>query len=741
MARPGAMLLCGGKDPGVKYDLLNNMWTIDKLDPTRKGEGRLQSVEAVDLSGLNPGQREAVTLEGKSAVVFAGPGSGKTTVLTRRAAWLLSRGVPGNRMMVVTFTRAAAQEMKQRLLKQTGGSAGITIGTFHSIFLRLLRNSGVPIPRLAGEREQTGLIRELLIGSGRPADEEAVSNTLSQIGFCKGNLMLPERMKLKQEKNIAFRELFQTYQRVMEQRGIWDYDDILLRFHDLLCGDHPLQRRFVHILVDEFQDINRVQMETIRLLLPEGGTLFAVGDDDQSIYGFRGSDPGYMLDLPRTLPNCTRIVLTTNHRSTEPIIRVGQQLIAHNRLRQPKRVEGTGKAGEDPRWWEPADEEDEAGQILDMLRDGVETAVLYRTSTQARAIIDALVRADLPFAVSPGDAAFYRRWQVTDVLSYLKLAHHPDDLDALVRVVNRPKRYLFGEEWLDELQRSSRERNLPLLLCLPKLKGLESYQTKYLERMVQQVTALRGCSPAAAVKRVRREIGYDTFLSAMAKDLGHDFQTLAEPVDELAMAAAAHGKIEDFLDHIEQVDRKVREQPESPRVRLMTLHKSKGLEFDRVVLIGLHGMVLPHRRSLQVPDKMKSRAWEEERRLLYVGLTRARRELILSVSRTRQGKRVGPSPFLREMGYTGEEEGPVAQPASRSRPDPEQPQLRYAGESLTEGETLLHSRWGDGVVIRVESLEGSAPGRKVTVRFGDEIHTLHYELSRQLGLLERGGGQ
>ncbi len=177
-----------------------------------KRGGQMQSVEAVDLSGLNPKQRDAVTLVGKSAVVFAGPGSGKTTVLTRRAAWLLSRGVPANRIMVVTFTRAAAQEMRRRLLKQTGSSTGMTIGTFHSVFLRLLRNAGVAIPRLAGEREQTGLIRELLIKSGRPADEETVSNTLSQIGYCKGNLILPERMKLKQAKNIAFRELFQAYQ-------------------------------------------------------------------------------------------------------------------------------------------------------------------------------------------------------------------------------------------------------------------------------------------------------------------------------------------------------------------------------------------------------------------------------------------------------------------------------------------------------------------------------------------------
>lgn len=694
----------------------------------------------MDLSGLNPRQQEAVTLVGKSAAVFAGPGSGKTTVLTRRVAWLLSQGVPADRLMVVTFTRAASREMKRRLLRQTGGAAGVTLGTFHSIFLRLLRGSGMFIPQLIGEREQAGLLRGLLTESGKPADEEAVSNGLSQIGFCKGNLILPERMKLKEEKNIAFRELFQAYERVKDQRGAWDYDDILLRFHRFLRegSDPPLRRRFVHILVDEFQDINRVQFESIRLLLPEEGFLFAVGDDDQSIYGFRGSDPEFMLELPRSFPGCTRIVLTTNYRSTEAIIGAGQRLIAHNHLRQPKKLEGTGMEGGALNWLEPADEEEEARQILESLEDGWETAVLYRTSTQARAMIDALVRGDVPFAVSPGDAAFYRRWQVVDVLSYLKLVENPNDLDALVRVINRPKRYLFGEEWLDELWVLSRKTGDSLLKCLPKLKGLERYQQKHLERMVMQVTALRGCPPAEAVDRVRREVGYDTFLSAMAKDLGLDLPTLSEPVEELLMAAGTHGEINDFLDHIDRVEKKVQEQPKSPRVRLMTLHKSKGLEFDRVFLIGLHGMVIPHRKSLQVPEKRKKGAWEEERRLLYVGMTRARRELVLSVSRTRQGKRVGPSPFLKELGFEGVEENRMGPTTSRIRSnlDPAQPQLRYVQETLSEGAVLLHSRWGSGVVTRVEVLEGTAPGRKVTVRFSSETHSLHYELSRQLGLLE-----
>jgi len=709
----------------------------------------MQGIGTLLTADLNDSQKAAVTHGEGAAVVFAGPGSGKTTVLTRRVLYLLEQGVSPERLMVVTFTRAAAREMESRLTQAAGRPLnGLWIGTFHSLFLSLLRRSGRSVPRLLKETEQTQWLRQLLIERERPADDEAVSTLLNQIGLCKGNLILPERLKVKKEKNILFRDLYQAYESRKRMSGVWDYDDILVETYRLLqdprhqsvwCG------YWEHILVDEFQDINRVQFETLRMLAPPSGNLFVVGDDDQAIYSFRGSDPRLMQEVRTWFSPCRTIVLSTNYRSTESVIALGQRLIRHNRRRQEKTMNGTGKQGPDPVWMEPADEEEEARQILARLDDGVETAVLYRTSTQARALIDALVRADVPFAVAEGDASFYRRWQVLDVMAYLRLADNPNDWDALVRIINKPKRYLFGEDWMDQVWTISRKTGQSLIQALADLSGLEPYQRRLLQKLAADVAALRGMNASQAVAHIREQIGYDAFLSSFARETGNDESAVKEPVEELAVAATQFSSRDELLGHVTKVNEVVSHQPEQPRVHLMTFHRAKGLEFDRVFLIGLHSMVLPHRRSLQVPEHKKAEAWEEERRLLYVGITRARRELFLSVSRTRQGKRVAPSPFLREMGFadgvdrkegsdTEQKRRPsVSVPASSSRRP--QPQQKFHGEAVRVGDRIRHVKWGEGEVVEVAPIGGVAPGRKVVIRFATGVQSLHYELSRQLGLL------
>jgi DNA helicase II / ATP-dependent DNA helicase PcrA len=696
--------------------------------------------------GLNEDQVRAVTSMSRITAVFAGPGSGKTTVLTRRVGFLLHQGVSPDRMMVVTFTRAAAREMKERLARDLGSRLrAITIGTFHSIFLQMLHRETGRIPVILQENRQREWIRQILQEMDQPADEEAVAGMLSQIGYCKGKGILPDRMRVKKEKNIRFRKVFLAYEERKKEGGFWDYDDILLAFHRVIQEpEHPWRTRFDHVLVDEFQDINPLQFESLLDLVGEEGHLFAVGDDDQAIYGFRGSDPRLMLRLEEVYPDTRKVVLSTNYRSTEEIIDTGQRLIRHNRLRQPKRLKGTGKQGILPRWCEPADEEEEARYILDSLQDGMETAVLYRTATQARAVIDALVRADIDFTVSAGDASFYRRWQVADILAYLRLSENPNDLDALVRVINKPKRYIYGEAWMDELWHLSRKTGKSLLDTLSDLDRLEPYQRKKCARMAVEVRQLQGFSAREAISRIRDRIGYDRFLTSFAEDTGGDAAFYRETVDELELAAEPFANPVAFLRHIEKVEEKVREHPHHPRVRLMTFHKAKGLEFDRVFLIGLHAMVIPHHRSLQVSESKKGEAWEEERRLLYVGITRARKELVLSVSKTRQGKRVSASPFLAELGVNGQEanrEKPTSPvPSSGSllqRPAAsDQPQLRFSREAVQAGDRFLHRKWGEGEVIMVEPLGGVAPGRKITVRFSQGVHTLHYELARQLGLLQ-----
>jgi DNA helicase-2/ATP-dependent DNA helicase PcrA len=331
------------------------------------------------------------------------------------------------------------------------------------------------------------------------------------------------------------------------------------------------------------------------------------------------------------------------------------------------------------------------------------------------------------------------------MFAYLKLASDPNDLDALARIINKPKRYLFGEEWLDALWNLARKRNLSLLEALPHLPGLEPYQIRYFKEMREHVFSLKNMSAAAAIRAIRETIGYDRYLKAFAQETGSDLTSLMEPADELLLAAEPFSDGQALMEHAKKVEARLKIPDEQAKVKLMTFHRSKGLEFDRVFLIGLHAMVLPHYRSLQVPEQRKNAAWEEERRLFYVGITRARKELYLSASKTRQGKRSGISPFLKEMGFAGGEESdrdPVLQPKrlpeaaawrQRSR---EQPQLRFSHEEVAQGMRVNHIKFGEGVVTEVARLEGVAPGRKIMVRFADGLQSLHYELSRQLGLIE-----
>ncbi|MBH8607814.1 ATP-dependent helicase [Thermoactinomyces sp. CICC 10521] len=707
------------------------------------------TVKEMILSGLNEEQCRAVTAPEGPVAVFAGPGSGKTTVLTRRILYLLEQGNSANQLMVVTFTRAAAQEMKARLEQiAPGQSKEMYIGTFHSLFFRMLRESGEFPPPLLGAKEQAGWIREILGQKEQPADEETIGTYLNQIGLCKGNAILPGQLKVQKQKNVLFRDVFSAYEERKKAEGVWDYDDILLAVYSRLkrpgFRDY-WQNRFRHLLVDEFQDINRVQYDVLIQLAAGHRCLFAVGDDDQAIYGFRGSDPRFMLKISEDFPEARRIILTVNYRSTEEIIGLSERLIRKNRLRQPKTRIGTGKTGTRINWWEPEDENDEARRILLCLRDGKESAILFRTLTQARAIIDELVRRNIPFFVNDGSYSFYRRFQVQDMFAYLKLASDPNDLDALARIINKPKRYLFGEEWLDALWNLARKRNLSLLEALPHLPGLEPYQIRYFKEMREHVFSLKNMSAAAAIRAIRETIGYDRYLKAFAQETGSDLTSLMEPADELLLAAEPFSDGQALMEHAKKVEARLKIPDEQAKVKLMTFHRSKGLEFDRVFLIGLHAMVLPHYRSLQVPEQRKNAAWEEERRLFYVGITRARKELYLSASKTRQGKRSGISPFLKEMGFAGGEESdrdPVLQPKrlpeaaawrQRSR---EQPQLRFSHEEVAQGMRVNHIKFGEGVVTEVARLEGVAPGRKIMVRFADGLQSLHYELSRQLGLIE-----
>lgn len=724
---------------------------------------------------LNNEQREAVCHVAGPLVVFAGPGSGKTTVLTCRTAYMLQvAGVSASSMLIVTFTRAAAAEMQNRLAKMPGIGAQMVraaeIGTFHSVFMRMLvQQSGGRVPQLLEDSEQRQIIRALLREQGQDGDDEEVAQTLQKIGLCKNNLILPQRIKATKPENQKFRDLFLRYEEEKARLDRWDYDDILVQCHAMLRSNPNVldyyQRKFRYILVDEFQDTNMAQYEVIKLL-GRHGNVCIVGDDDQSIYRFRGSRVEYLLEFDRLYEGAKKVILATNYRSVDPVIDTSSRLIMHNRKRQNKQISGTDREGDKPTLLRPESERDEAEQILtqvQILLDGGsephEVAILYRTNIQVRAMIDALVERELPFTLHDADGDFYRRWQVRDVLTYFRLALDPDDLDGLTQVINRPKRYLYPDRWVDEVHQARRQSGASYLEALRSLESLEVYQRQKVDQLITDLRKIQFQTPFQALKTIRQEIGYDKYLEEYATKTGNDLKTVSEPLDELEQAVATHRTLHDFLAHVKEVEETIRKsRNQGDGIQLMTMHKAKGLEFEHVYCIGLVEEMIPHPKALQAEGDKADDAREEERRLLYVGMTRAKRYLTLSAPNRYHGHKAEPSPFLYETGLlprpkrvsvpitatTGSRASstagkPAGNPAA-TLPAGERMRLaldKYGALQLAEGDTLHHKDLGPGQVESIKTITGGG-GRRVVVKFPaqEKPHDLHLELCLYLGLVQ-----
>lgn len=708
-----------------------------------------QFINSLLLEGLNEEQKAAVTAPLKPTIVFAGPGSGKTTVLTRRILYLLNKGIPAEKMLIVTFTRAAAKEIRERIAQIIPEKASLLwIGTFHSLFLNLFKEMGVVVPSLLSAQDQINIMREILLSLELPVDDESISTYLQQIGLCKSHLIFPERMKVQKEKNIWFQKVYQRYEQEKKHLNVWDFDDILLKMYQYCTAPLTLdylQKRFEYILVDEFQDVNRLQFEVIIRMSQKHQQLFVVGDDDQAIYGFRGSDPKWMMEIPKYFSEAKEYQLTVNYRSYDEIIHLSEQLIKRNRMRKRKKRKGLGKKGAIIESIMPMDEEDEARQLVQRIADGKQTAILYRTSTQARALVDHLVQQERDFFAHFEEHIFYRRFQVQDIFAYLMLAFDPNHLDSLVRIINKPTRYISGDAWIDACWNYSKTSGKSLIEVLPMLPEWKPYQKLKLQAFTRGLKWLPSLSAEEAIRVIIDDMGYRRYLETLAKETGNDFESLWEPVEELLLAAKPFSDGQAFLKHAQKViDHLKQASPDAP-IHLMSLHRSKGLEFERVVIIGLNAVFLPHRRSLQVPKERKREAWEEERRLFYVGITRAKQELIFSIPQKKLGKKMAPSPFIKDIGHdlSNEEIKKEKNQSISPKFKEKAPKMRqstvtkYVSEEVNEGMRLYHKKFGWGIVQKVEPLSGVMPGRKIIFLVDKKTFTLHYELSRQLGLIQK----
>jgi len=612
---------------------------------------------------LNESQNQAISYLDGPLMVLAGPGSGKTTVITHRALRLAKKPkIVPQQILIITFSKAAATEMEHRF-KLLSGGLNCTFGTFHAVFFRVLRNRyKYSLENVFYENERRNIVKKLLIDFQIEPDDDLLLSVLSEISLVKNEMHDLTAYNSKIVAADQFKELFFEYEKIKRQHNKIDFDDMLTLCHNLWQTEPDClafwQSQFKYIMIDEFQDINQVQYECIRMLSAKPHHLCIVGDDDQSIYRFRGSRPEFLLKFPEDYPQTKRILLDVNYRSTDNIIEFSNKVIEKNQNRYDKVIVGTQKNGPNPQILHNDDQNSEAKfialQIRKMLDETLEKnlqanlneiAIIYRTNMQSRAFVDAFMLANIPFVSKDEISVVYSHWMVRDIFAYLRLAHKIGTAEDVERIINKPFRFI-GKPFIQKM----RQDKLDIFSNYAKSPMLNVRQKSAIEELVTDIKALRKYKTLNAIKFIRNKIGYDAHIKNHCEYQKINPIGLYEILNEIQEAAAEFPKFADFMQHAEEaIQNKNLQEPANPddnRVTLTTMHSAKGLEFDIVYLVGAVEGLIPHERS-KTPAEI-----EEERRLFYVGATRARNDLYISVIKKRHEKEVEPTRFLGKTVYS-----------------------------------------------------------------------------------------
>jgi len=634
------------------------------------------------LKGLNARQREAVDCTEGPLLILAGAGSGKTRVITHRIAHIITaRHVPPSAILAVTFTNKAANEMRERvagLLEDVPVESAPLVSTFHSFCVRLLRRDGDALARVRpgftrrftiyDDDDQTSIVKACYRALGLDEKEFLPYRTvLSRISNAKNRGLGPvDLQKLAVDKEVeAIAAVFEEYEKALRNANALDFDDLLLETVRLLRTDEATReawnRRLSYVMVDEYQDTNRTQYALMRLLSAPADNLCVVGDEDQSIYSWRGADIRNILDFERDFPKAHTIRLEQNYRSTKNILAAAGAVVENNKARKGKKLWTEAVAGEPIGLYAAFDAENEALFIADTIEKhlaanpGDHAAVLYRTNSQSRQIEEALRRYGRKYNIV-GGFSFYQRAEIKDLVAYLKLAASNIDSVSLLRVINTPARGI-GRTTVEQIERYGREHGLNLWDSIERIIHDERLSTRsqsslvMFRNLIQELSLVASSSPLQdVVKFILERTGYRRMLE---QEKTPEAEARLENLDELlnaATEAAGRGEsVSDFLDHAALVAEADAFDDQAP-VSLLTLHNAKGLEFPLVFLTGLELGLFPHSRSMNSED-----ALEEERRLCYVGMTRARKRLILTWARYRrrfgagEQERTTPSWFLSEV--------------------------------------------------------------------------------------------
>jgi DNA helicase-2/ATP-dependent DNA helicase PcrA len=587
------------------------------------------------------------------AIVLAGPGSGKTLVITQRTKYLIETyHVNPREILVITFTRAAAEEMRQRFAAICR-APGVTFGTFHAVFFGILKQAyHFTSASILSEEKKYQILQQLVREARIQTEDEkdTLSELAAEISLVKNEQIDLAHYYSRSCPEEVFRALYQRYEQIHTEMGLLDFDDMLVYTYDLLRKRPDIlrgwQQRFRYILVDEFQDINLLQYEILKLLAKPEDNLFIVGDDDQSIYRFRGAKPEIMLNFPKDYPDAARIVLDRNFRSTAPVIRSALQVIEENKNRFQKHIRPVREGGRAVDFHEFQNQEHESLYLIKCIQNSVEAgvplqeiAVLFRTNQGAGPFAQRLMEFNLPFEMRDALPNIYEHWIARDLFSYLYLARRGLDRTEFLQVMNRPKRYIsrdsvdMPEITFDALRTYYKDKD---------------WMIDRIDRMELDLNLLRGMkTPYAAINYIRHGIHYEDYVIEYAKTRKIKPEELTDLLDEIQQCAKPFKTYQEWFAHLEEYQKALEEKRTNRRsekkedaITLATLHSSKGLEFTEVFLVDVNDGIIPHKKASVEADL------EEERRLLYVGMTRAKDRLHLFYVKERYGKVMEPSEFI-----------------------------------------------------------------------------------------------
>lgn len=595
------------------------------------------------------------------AMVLAGPGAGKTYVITNRVKALIDEyGVKPEQILVVTFSKAAAVEMKERFEMLTGGQRlPVRFGTFHSVFFQILRLAyHYEVKDIATPALKYRFLEETLNETGYEVDDkkEFLSDIEKEISRVKGEGIEIDCYFSSACSAEIFQKMYRGYQEKLQRHRCLDFDDMVVYTYQLLKEREDIRRRwqaqFRYLLIDEFQDINRLQYETVCMLAEPENNLFIVGDDDQSIYGFRGAKPGIMLSFPKRFPDTKQIVLGVNYRCSDEIMKAAERLIGKNNERYEKHIVAN-KGKEQPVHMKKCENlPDEAEKIVAQIqmyqKEDIayqEMAVLFRTNMQMRLLAGKLMEHGVPFTMRENLPNLFDTWMAKDIMCYLQLALGNRSREKFLKIANRPVRYLSRTAFTEP------EVSFDKLRAYYAVKNQE-WMEERIWNFEYDLKNLASLSPYAAIHFIRKGIGYDEFLKTYADERNVNADDWFDVLDEMQEMARDKKSIPEFLSFVENYgdtleemrqEQKKQQVKEEPGVSLMTMHASKGLEFPVVFVPTLNEDIVPYRKAVQEGNL------EEERRMLYVAMTRAKTYLHLSFVKERFHKEAEPSPFLYEI--------------------------------------------------------------------------------------------